>query len=195
MAGYGGFGLGPYYQNERNGQEKKFLKVIGWGVDLVAVITLAFFAVVMFGGKITVSGRSMEPLLTSGDVVLLDKLWYNFSGPNRMDVIAFKDAEEESRIYIKRIIGLPGEQVQIKDGFLYIDGQLLENPVNPEPIKTAGLAEIEIQLGDSEYFVLGDNSDTSEDSRFSNVGNVHISQVQGRVWFRISPSSQIGFIK
>ena len=106
--------MGPYYQNEGDGQERKwFIRGISWGVDIVAVIALAFFAVVMLGTKLTVSGRSMEPLLSSGDVVLLDKLWYNFSEPKRMDVIAFTDPEDETRTYIKRIAGLPGERIQI----------------------------------------------------------------------------------
>lgn len=188
--------MGPYYQNEgaRQGQ-KPFLTVIGWGVDIVAVIALAFFAVMMFGTKLTVSGRSMEPLLTSGDVVLLDRLCYNFYGPKRMDVVAFTDPKDEERTHIKRIVGLPGERIQIKEGRLYVSGQLLKLPGNPELIKTAGLAEIEIEMEDGEYFVLGDNTDTGEDSRYSNVGNVRLEQIKGRVWFRISPFDQLGFIK
>lgn len=188
--------MGPYYRDEGDRQEQKlFLRMISWGVDLVAVIALAFFAVVMFGTRLTVSGRSMEPLLTSGDVVLLDKLWYNFSEPKRMDVIAFTDQEDEERTYIKRIVGLPGERVQIREGCFYINGSPFKFPDGRELIKTAGLAETEIELAEDEYFVLGDNADTSEDSRFSNVGNVRRSQVAGRVWFRMSPFERIGRIK
>lgn len=189
----GRVGLGFY---DRDGQDQKpFIRIISWGVDLVAVIALAFFAVVMFGTKLIVPGRSMEPLLKSGDVVLLDKLWYNFSEPKRMDVVAFTDSEDEERVYIKRIVGLPGERIQIKDGSFYINGRLFEIPENPNPIKTAGLAEEEIELGEGEYFVLGDNADTSEDSRFSNIGNVHFSQMEGRVWLRISPFENFGLIR
>ncbi len=189
------FRLGPYYQNENRQEQKRFLKVIGWGVDIVAVITLAFFAVVILGTKLTVSGRSMEPLLKSGDVVLLDKLWYNFSEPKRMDVIAFTDPEDESRIYIKRVVGLPGERLQIKEGILYIDGKELKLSEKGETIKTAGLAEEELELEAGEYFVLGDNTDTSEDSRFSNVGNVHASRIEGRIWIRVSPFEDFGLIR
>ncbi len=188
--------MGPFYQDVGAGQESKpLLRVIGWGVDIVAVIALAFFAVIMFGTKLTVSGRSMEPLLSSGDVVLLDRLWYNFSGPKRMDVVAFTAPEDEEKTYIKRIVGLPGEQVQIKEGSLYIDGVRTLSASGGESIKTAGLAEMEIELAEDEYFVLGDNTDTSEDSRFSNVGNVRRSQIRGRVWIRIAPFERFGLIK
>ncbi|MCI9486030.1 MAG: signal peptidase I [Lachnospiraceae bacterium] len=195
-AARGGFGLGPYYQNEGDGQERKwFIRGISWGVDIVAVIALAFFAVVMLGTKLTVSGRSMEPLLSSGDVVLLDKLWYNFSEPKRMDVIAFTDPEDETRTYIKRIAGLPGERIQIREGRLFVNGIAATDLSEREPIKTAGLAESEIELAEDEYFVLGDNADTSEDSRFSNVGNVRRDQIRGRVWFRMSPFERLGLIR
>ena len=188
--------MGPYYQNEGDGQERKwFIRGISWGVDIVAVIALAFSAVVMLGTKLTVSGRSMEPLLSSGDVVLLDKLWYNFSEPKRMDVIAFTDPEDETRTYIKRIAGLPGERIQIREGRLFVNGIAATDLSEREPIKTAGLAESEIELAEDEYFVLGDNADTSEDSRFSNVGNVRRDQIRGRVWFRMSPFERLGLIR
>lgn len=197
--------MGPYYRDGGVGQESKpLLRVIGWGVDIVAVIALAFFAVLMLGTKLVVSGRSMEPLLSSGDVVLLDKLWYNFSGPKRMDVVAFAapedevafaDPEDEEKIYIKRIVGLPGERIRIEDGGLYVNGVLTHFLPDGERIKTAGLAESEIELESDEYFVLGDNTDTSEDSRFSNVGNVKRDQIRGRVWIQISPFESFGLVK
>lgn len=188
--------MGPYYQDGRVGEESKpLLRVIGWGVDIVAVIALAFFAVLMLGTKLTVSGRSMEPLLSSGDVVLLDKLWYNFSGPKRMDVVAFADPEDEEKSYIKRIVGLPGERIQIRDGGLYVNGSSMRFLPDGERIKTAGLAETEIELAEDEYFVLGDNTDTSEDSRFSNIGNVKRGQILGRVWIQVSPFERFGLVK
>ena len=105
----------------------KLRTLLGWGVDIVAVIALALFVVMMFGDRIAMSGRSMEPTLNNGDVVLLNKLWYNFTGPDRMDVVAFEVPGDDTKIYIKRIVGLPGETVQIRDGALYIDGR--ETPV------------------------------------------------------------------
>ena len=185
-----------YYQEEEPRQGRgKLVRLVGWGVDLVAVITLAVFVVMMFGTKLTMSGRSMEPVLDNGDVVLLDKLWYNFSEPKRMDVVAFESLEGGSKTYIKRVVGLPGERVQIKDGVLYVNGQRTELPKTMGEIVLPGLAEGEICLLEDEYFVLGDNPDTSEDSRFTNVGNVHISQMKGKVWFRSAPFARLGFVK
>lgn len=184
-----------YYKEEKASEQGKFKTLLSWGVDIVAVITLAVFVVMMFGGKITMTGRSMEPTLASDDVVLLDKLWYNFSDPGRMDVVAFRNLGDDTKVYIKRIVGLPGETVEIRQGKLYIDGKETSLPEGVGSITLSGLAETGITLKKDEYFVLGDNPDTSEDSRFANVGNVHISQIEGRVWFRISPFSQLKFIK
>ena len=185
-----------YYQEEEPRQGRgKLVRLVGWGVDLVAVITLAVFVVMMFGTKLTMSGRSMEPVLDNGDVVLLDKLWYNFSEPKRMDVVAFESLEGGSKTYIKRIVGLPGEQVQIKDGVLYINGQRTELPETVGEIVLPGLAEGEICLLEDEYFVLGDNRNNSEDSRFSDIGNINKKYIVGKIWFTVSPKNKIGFIK
>ena len=116
-----------YELEEKEQEQGKLRTLLGWGVDIVAVIALALFVVMMFGDRIAMSGRSMEPTLNNGDVVLLNKLWYNFTGPDRMDVVAFEVPGDDTKIYIKRIVGLPGETVQIRDGALYIDGR--ETPV------------------------------------------------------------------
>ncbi len=184
-----------YELEEKEQEQGKLRTLLGWGVDIVAVIALALFVVMMFGDRIAMSGRSMEPTLNNGDVVLLNKLWYNFTGPDRMDVVAFEVPGDDTKIYIKRIVGLPGETVQIRDGALYIDGRETPVPGLSGTISLAGLAEEPVELGEDEYFVLGDNPETSEDSRFANIGNVHIEQITGKLWFRISPFRDLGFIK
>lgn len=184
-----------YYQEDVGEEQSKWKRVLSWVVDFIAVIALAFFAVMMFGTKITMAGRSMEPTLQSEDVVLLDKLWYNFTQPERMDVVAFHNLGDDTKTYIKRIVGLPGETVQIKDGRLYINGEETKIEGMEKSIALPGLAEQGVVLKNEEYFVLGDEPDTSEDSRFANIGNVHISQMKGRIWFRISPFSNLGFVK
>ena len=96
---------------------------------------------------------------------------------------------------VKRVIGLPGETVQIKGGQIYINDEWIEQPEGATSISLAGIAENPVKLGEDEYFLLGDNRDSSEDSRFSNVGNVSGKQIQGKVWIRIAPLANLELIR
>ena len=138
---------------------------------------------VLFFEKARVYGHSMEPVLKDGQTVLVDKLAYRLGEPERFDVIVFRDRREEGRYYMKRIVGLPGETVQIADGRVTIDGVLLEEPSEREEIRDARRASEPGVLGESEYFVLGDNRNGSSDSRDSDIGNVSAEQIIGRVVF------------
>ena len=184
-----------------------FLK---WIVDITMVVCLSFILATYMLGKTTVVGHSMEPTLENDDSLLVDKVSYCFRQPERYDVIVFEPAiANVSKYYVKRIVGLPGETIQIIDGVVYINGEPLENdviysfglkdedgkPVEPEKIYNAGLAEKPITLGYDEYFVLGDNRNNSEDSRFSNVGNVKYSAIIGRIWAVSSPCGRMGLVK
>ena len=111
-------------------------------------------------------------------------------------MIVFKpDGNEDLHVYMKRIVGLPGETIQIKDGKLYIDGKELEEEYKTTVIEDAGVAAEEIKLKKDEYFVLGDNRMASEDSRSQKVGNVKKTDIEGKVWFVISPKEHVGFLK
>lgn len=166
--------------------------VCKWVVDVVLVISFAWFLVYAFGTQVRVSGNSMQPALNSGDVVLMNRLSCSLFGPGRMDVVVFAmDAREEN---IKRVVGLPGETVQIQGGLIYIDGVALENEDGLGQTALAGLAQEPISLGEDEYFLLGDNGGSSEDSRFSNVGNIKREQIKGRVWLKISPITDFGLV-
>ena len=138
------------------------------------------------------NGQSMEPVLASGDVVLLNRLAYDLGKPNRFDIIAFRQGD--SAVSIKRVIGLPGETVQIRDQAVYINGERLEAEGGLEDVSIAGAAEFPVELSENEYFVLGDNRDSSEDSRFSGTGNVKREQILGKVWLRLEPFSEFGLI-
>ena len=105
-----------------------------------------------------------------------------------------RDEKETGNYNIKRVIGLPGETVQIKDGYIYINNEKLDAPNDLGKAALAGLAEYPISLDKNEYFLLGDNRSGSEDSRFSNVGNVKFRQIKGKVWLRIQPVSRFGLI-
>lgn len=181
---------------------EKHRRWISWVVDVLVIVILAVFISDMFGDKVTVAGRSMEPELEQEEVVLLNKIKYSFISPERGDIICFRlenesneNNEGDSQLYIKRIIGLPGETVQIKDGYVYINGKILDTENELYRATVAGMAEDEIFLGEGEYFVLGDNRTSSEDSRFSNIGVVKARQIEGQVWFRISPFERMGIIK
>ena len=122
----------------------------------------------------------------------MDRLAYAFGKPDRFDVVVYERGDQ--KLNVKRIIGLPGETVQIVGGEIYIDGKVLKQGEGMSAISLAGLAENPVKLGEDQYFLLGDNRDSSEDSRFANVGNVSEDQIQGRVWLRVSPVARLGLI-
>ena len=159
---------------------------------LVACIT---FLIIHFVGQHTVvNGVSMQPTLSDGDNLIVDKLSYRFHDPDRFDIIVFP--QEDGRYFIKRIIGLPGESVRIdEDGFIYINGEKLQESYGKEVMRDPGLAKDGIQLGADEYFVLGDNRNDSMDSRMAEVGPIVGERIIGRAWLRIYPFDQIGFLK
>lgn len=160
-------------------------------VNVIVLVSLAWFLVFGFFTQLSMSGHSMEPCLYSGDTVMLDTLSYHFVKPGRMDVVAFQ--RSDGNVTAKRVVGLPGETVIIQNGHIYIDGKLLETDKISE-ISLSGLAENPITLLPDEYFLIGDNADSSEDSRFQNVGNVRSSQILGRVWLRVLPFGRFGLI-
>jgi signal peptidase I len=138
----------------------------------------------------------MESTLSDGNNLIVDKLSYNFKDPERFDIIVFKYQHEENTYYIKRIIGLPGETVQIdKDGNIFVDGSLLEEDYGNEVILNPGLAEEPFILGEDEYFVLGDNRNGSTDSRDPLVGAVSEDWILGRAWVRIWPLSDFEILQ
>ena len=122
---------------------------------------------------------------------MVDEFFYQFKKPKRYDVVLFQKKDKSNNI--KRIIGLPGETVIIQNGRVYINGTLLETD-KLSPIVLEGVAKNPVELGENEYFLLGDNTDSSEDSRFQNMGNIQESQIVGRVWFRIFPFRKISLI-
>ena len=168
-----------------------FQKFIHTLVDILVLLSLAWFIVYSFFSLYRVSGHSMEPALSTGDTVLIDELSYRFMKPKRMDIVLFQRADKSYNM--KRIVGLPGETVIIQNGRIYINGELLET-TKISPIALPGLAKNPVELGKGEYFLIGDNTDSSEDSRFQNIGNVHFAQIRGRVWFRLLPLRKIKLI-
>ncbi len=175
---------------------KNILKeLMGWIVYIIIIVALAWVIITFVGQRTQVSGSSMETTLSDGDQLIVDKISYRFRDPNRYDIVVFPYQYEENTYYIKRIIGLPGETVQIVDGYVYIDGQQLDEHYGNEVMLDPGIAEEPVTLGDDEYFVLGDNRNNSQDSRAANVGVIHRKELLGRAWIRIWPLSEFGVIK
>lgn len=176
---------------------KDFMSEVGqWTIMILAVVILAY-SIVTFGMQsVTMIGQSMDPALTNQDVVLINKRAYTFKDPQRYDIVAFKLKEDtESYFNIKRIVALPGETIQIKNGHIFINGEVLNDMPFDDLIMTEGLAIDEIKLDEDEYFLMGDNCNNSEDSRYVNIGNISEKEINGKVVFRISPRSAFGFIK
>ena len=186
------------YEYEENYEEKKpgiLREILGFLIYVGIVVGITFFIITFVGQRTYVSGSSMENTLSHGDNLIVDKITYRFSDPKRYDIIVFPFRHEENVYYIKRIIGLPGETIQIQDGSIYINGEILSESYGREVMKSAGLAEDPITLGEGEYFVLGDNRNDSMDSRDPGVNTIHRDEIIGRAWVRIWPLDEIGVLK
>lgn len=170
--------------------------ILLWTFEILVVILFAYVVVYFFGQSRTNVGQSMDVTLSGGDTVLLNVLSYQLGSPKRGDVVSFKpNGSMTGRSNIKRVIGLPGETIQIKDGMIYIDGEVYLEKKSYPAITNPGMAADEITLGDKEYFVLGDNRNNSEDSRFADIGLVKSDHIEGKVWFVLSPSQHRGPLK
>jgi len=174
---------------------KNTKSVTVWVVEILLVLALAAGVSFAFGTSVTIQEGSMDPTLQAGDSALINKIAYAFGGIGRGDLIAYKNPDQtDASIHVKRVIGLPGESIQIKDGLILINGKTYIEDKELPGINNAGLAENGIKLGSNEYFVLGDNRNNSEDSRFADVGNISRVSIIGKVWFITSPLSEFGFV-
>lgn len=189
----------------RKGEEPEFAEeeirksplreLAGMLVYIVIVLAVTFLFITFVGQRTHVSGESMENTLDDGDQLIVDKITYRFKDPERFDIIVFPFHYKENTYYIKRIIGLPGETVQIVDGTIYINGEVLQESYGREVIQDPGIAAEPITLGEDEYFVLGDNRNQSSDSRDPSVGLIHRDEIVGRAWLRIWPLDSFGILK
>ena len=171
-------------------------EIISWIQILLAAMCIALVLNTCIIANSRVPSGSMENTIMTNDRVIGSRLSYKFSDPERGDIAIFRFPDDESIYYVKRIIGLPGETIQIDDeGNIYIDGEVLQEHYGLERIKNPGSAREPITLGEDEYFVLGDNRNNSEDSRFTQVGVIHRDDIVGRAWLRIYPFDRIGFIR
>ncbi len=186
-----------FYEKEKK-ISKAMIKEILWMIFYCfAAVLLAFVFVFSVGMKVAVIGVSMEPGLFNGQELLVNRLVYRLSSPQRGDVVVFlPNGNENSSYYVKRVVGLPGETIQIIDGYVYIDGRFYAEDESYDKIADAGIAESPLKLGEKEYFVLGDNRNNSEDSRSGNIGAVHEDTIAGKAWFHLAcEETEMGLIE
>ena len=160
-------------------------------ISLVIIIPVRYFLIQPF----YVKGASMEPNFYDHEYLIIDEISYRFNEPKRGDIVVFRYPRNPQEYFIKRLIGIPGDEIQIKDGYVYIlnnnnpDRVRLEEPYLSPGVKTYGLTEEVVVLGDDEFYVLGDNRNSSKDSR--SFGPVNRSYITGRVLLRGWPFDRI----
>lgn len=176
-----------FYQKKKKLNPKVIKDIFEMIVGAMIVVFLAFVIVYSVGMRTSVVGNSMEPELYNGQEILMNRMVYRLSSPKRGDVVVFlPNGNQNSHYYVKRVVGLPGETIQIQDGNVYVDGVLLEEDESFDKMIDPGIAENGLTLASDEYFVLGDNRNSSEDSRSGNIGAVRKDNIIGKAWFRLS---------
>jgi signal peptidase I len=150
-------------------------------VALIAVAAIKYFLIQPF----IVNGASMEPTFTDGDYLLIDEVSYRFEQPERGDVVVFRSPQNKSIYYIKRIVGLPGEGVEVNDSTVTINGKVIGESYLPNGIRNDWSGHTSFKLSDSQYFVMGDNRLNSFDSRY--WGPLEKKDIIGLVKVRLWP--------
>ena len=162
-----------------------------WIIEIVLVVILAFAFSRGFCRAVIVRDDAMSPTLAESQKALINSAGYLFGAPKQGDVVAFRIGESET-VHIRRVIGMPGDTIQITGGQILINGETYMDKLGLPPIDDPGLAAEPIALEENEYFLLGDNRNASEDSRHSSVGLVRRGDILGKIWIRISPFSSFG---
>lgn len=186
-----------FYQKKKKLNQQLIKDVFEVIVGGLIAIFLAFVLVFSVGMRTSVVGDSMEPMLYNGQEILMNRVIYRLSSPKRGDVIVFlPNGNQNSHYYVKRVVGLPGETIQIKEGNVYVNDVLLEEDEVFDNMIDAGIAQNELLLAPDEFFVLGDNRNSSEDSRSGNVGPVKKDNIIGKAWFHMATEQEnMGLIK
>ncbi len=185
-----------FYKKEKRITNEKLAMFMSWLFMVFLGTLLAYFFVYTLGIKTTVIGSSMEPSLYNGQVVFLNRVVYNLIAPKRGDVVAFlPNGNANAHLSVKRVVGVPGDRIEIKDGILYLNNEP-QNDMFDDMISDPGIAADEIVLSDDEFFLMGDNCNSSEDSRAASLGSVNRKHITGKAWFHMAGGDTgIGFVQ
>ena len=177
-------------------EDQKLRGILTWIFEIAVALVFAGLVGIFMFQSVTIQESAMEPTLSVGDRFFVNRVVYKFSSPKRGDLIVFKTSgSDDAALHISRVIGLPGETIQISDGKVLINGEVYEENGNFPDISNRGLAADSVSLESGEYFVLGDNRNNSEDSRYGDIGNINRKYIVGKLWFTISPREKTGFLK
>ena len=174
-----------YINHERTFNVNILYQILQWIFLVFIAVFMGVAVIYAFGIRTSVVGDSMEPALSNGQEVLINKIAYQFTAPKQGDVIVFRpNGNENAHLSVKRVVATPGDTVQIIQGKVVINGAVYVKD-KAEDRRDAGVAASEIVLGPDEYFVLGDNRRSSEDSRSANIGNISRSMIEGKAWYHL----------
>jgi signal peptidase I len=185
-----------YINHEKSFNVNILYQVLQWVFLVFIAVFLGIAVIYAFGIRASVVGDSMEPALSNGQEVLINKIAYQFSAPKQGDVIVFRpNGNENAHLSVKRVVATPGDTVQIIQGKVVINGAVYVGD-RADDTKDAGVAASQIVLGPDEYFVLGDNRRSSEDSRSANIGNISRGMIEGKAWYHMKgKNSEAGRIE
>jgi signal peptidase I len=174
-------------------ENEKVRSSMRWVFQIIVTLVFAAVVAIMMFQTVTMQESSMEPTISVGDRFFINRAVYKFSSPQRGDMIVFRtSASDDAALHIRRVIGLPGETIQIVNGRILINGETYKEGKDFPTINNPGMAANAITLEAGEYFVLGDNRNNSEDSRYGDIGRVNKKYITGKLWFQISPKKDIG---
>ena len=159
-----------------------------WVLFILFLVLLTFLAIVIANNRTVANGNDMYPTISNKDLLVEDRISLKLLRPSRDDIITFSSRYEEGVRYIRRIVGLPGETVEIRDGSVYINGSARKEKAGIGETAAAGAALNRITLGEDEYFVMCDNREVTTDSREPTIGNIRLDEMEGRIVLRLWPS-------
>ena len=169
-------------------------ELLSWILTFVVAVAIALPVRAFVFEPIRVDGESMCDTLQDGEVMIVTKPEYLFGDPERGDVIICKYPERKEN-FVKRVMGVPGDVIAIESNVVYRNGEALNEPYLTPSRNDNGFSMAPFELGEDEYFVMGDNWNSSEDSRSNSVGVVELDEINGKIWLIVSPFVRINPVK